>query len=89
MTTENTLLARCGNKCELCGADGPVAKFEVAPSDGSVEQSVMLCPTCTDQINNPDTIDGNHWRCLNDSMWSEVPAVQVMAWRMLNRIKPK
>ena len=28
----------------------------------------------------------NHWRCLNDSMWSQVPAVQVMAWRMLTRL---
>ena len=29
----------------------------------------------------------NHWRCLNDSMWSQVPAVQVMAWRMLNQLR--
>jgi len=29
------------------------------------------------------------WRCLNESMWSEVPAVQVMAWRILNRLKPE
>lgn len=27
------------------------------------------------------------WRCLNDSMWSTVPAVQVMAWRMFNRLR--
>ena len=47
----------------------------------------MLCPTCTDQINNPDSLDGNHWRCLNDSMWSPVPAVQVLAWRMLTRLQ--
>jgi protein PhnA len=32
-------------------------------------------------------MDANHWRCLNDSMWSTVPAVQVVAWRMLNRLK--
>ncbi|MEH6449066.1 MAG: PhnA domain-containing protein [Oleispira sp.] len=89
MTTENTLLARCGSKCELCAADAPIAKFEVAPSDGSVEQSVMLCPTCTDQINDPDTLDGNHWRCLNDSMWSQVLPVQVMAWRQLKTLKAK
>lgn len=28
-------------------------------------------------------MDANHWRCLNDSMWSQVPVVQVMAWRAL------
>lgn len=32
-------------------------------------------------------MDVNHWRCLNDSMWSQVPAVQVMAWRMLTRLR--
>ena len=28
----------------------------------------------------------NHWRCLGDSMWSQVPAVQVMAWRQLKNL---
>src|SRR5690606_17044097 len=36
---------------------------------------------------DPENTDPNHWRCLNDSMWSPVPAVQVVAWRMLNRLK--
>ncbi len=27
------------------------------------------------------------WSCLNDSMWSTVPAVQVMALRMFNRLR--
>jgi protein PhnA len=89
MTTENTLLTRCGSKCELCGVDAPLAKFEVSPSDGSVEQSVMLCTACTDQINNPETLNGNHWRCLNDSMWSQVLPVQVMAWRQLKTLNAK
>ena len=25
-------------------------------------------------------------RCLNDSMWSQIPAVQVIAWRILTRL---
>ena len=28
-------------------------------------------------------MDVHHWRCLNESMWSGEPAVQVMAWRQL------
>ena len=32
-------------------------------------------------------MDSNHWRCLNDSMWSQIPAVQVMAWRLLTRLR--
>jgi protein PhnA len=39
-----------------------------------------------DQIENPGTEDLNHWRCLNDSMWSEHTAVQVVSWRMLSRL---
>ena len=50
------------------------------------KQSLLACDICLDQINNPDKVDVNHWRCLNDSMWSQVPAVQVMAWRMLTRL---
>ena len=47
----------------------------------------MACSTCIDQIENPDNVDLNHWRCLNDSMWSEHSAVQVVAWRMLSRMR--
>ena len=40
-------------------------------------------PKC---IDNPEVVETHHWRCLNDSMWSPVPAVQVLAWRMLKRL---
>ncbi len=47
----------------------------------------MVCETCQNQIAELSPVDPGHWRCLNDSMWSQVPAVQVVAWRMLNRLK--
>jgi len=88
MTTEAELQARSESKCELCGATEKLAVYEVPPSsDGSADQSILACETCRGQIDNPDSTDANHWRCLNDSMWSQVPAVQVMAWRMLNRLR--
>lgn len=34
-----------------------------------------------------DTADVNHWRCLNESIWSEIPAVKVVSWRMLHKLK--
>ena len=80
------LMARSGGVCELCGVSEDLSAYEVAPSNGSVEQSILLCNTCKSQIENPDTVDSNHWRCLNDSMWSQEPAVQVMAYRMLKRL---
>lgn len=88
MSLENTLLERSESKCELCSAVENLAVYEVQPySTGSVDDSVLICETCRNQIENPDNIEVNHWRCLNDSMWSQVPAVQVMVWRMLTRLK--
>jgi protein PhnA len=87
MSTEQELHQRSESKCELCGATENLGVYGVPPdSDGSAEQSILVCDTCREQIENPDKVDVNHWRCLNDSMWSQVPAVQVMAWRMLTRL---
>lgn len=87
MTTEKTLHARSGSNCELCAAIDSLADYEVPPgSTAGVETSILICQTCRDQIDNSDHMEANHWRCLNDSMWSPVPAVQVVAWRMLTRL---
>lgn len=87
MSVQEALQTRSGGKCELCGAEDDLSVYEVAPSDGSAEQSVLVCATCKGQIENPDTMDANHWRCLNDSMWSQEPAVQVMAYRLLYALR--
>ena len=87
MALEKELLNRSGSKCELCGATNDLNTYEVPSSPfGGIDASLFLCQTCSSQIENPGTEQANHWRCLNDSMWSEVPAVQVMAWRMLTRL---
>ena len=83
MSLSKELLVRSDNKCELCGATENLNAFEVAPS----KENIVACATCIDQIENEENVDANHWRCLNDSMWSQVPAVQVMAWRMLTRLR--
>jgi len=88
MTTEQTLLDRSGSKCELCASDDNLSAYGVPPnSDGSADKSILLCNNCLEQIEKPETSNANHWRCLNDSMWTPVPAVQVMASRILNSIK--
>lgn len=88
---ENELQTRSGNACELCGNTENLASFEVSHAPDSLESqadgAVYICTTCKEQIENPEKTDSNHWRCLNDSMWSPTPAVQVVAWRMLNRLK--
>jgi protein PhnA len=87
MSTEKTLLARSESKCELCSATEGLTVYEVPPnSNDSADQCVLLCATCRAQIEDPAKVEVHHWRCLNESMWSQVPAVQVMAWRMLKRL---
>ena len=87
MKTEQELFARSDSKCELCGVTEDLGAFEVPPhSNGSADECILVCESCREQIDNPEKIDVNHWRCLNDSMWTQVPAVQVMAWRMLTRL---
>ena len=82
------LKARSGNCCELCGATENLGVYTVPPArNESTDNSLLVCDTCLSQIENPSTMDSNHWRCLNDSMWSEHRPVKVMAWRLLNRLK--
>ncbi|MDQ6990571.1 MAG: alkylphosphonate utilization protein [Mariprofundaceae bacterium] len=88
MSLEETLQARSESKCELCAATESLSVYEVPASpDTTADQCVLLCATCQEQIEDATKVDANHWRCLNDSMWSQVPAVQVMAFRMLNRLR--
>ena len=88
MNVESELQARSENKCELCSAKEQLKVYAVPPThNGNVDECILTCSTCLEQIENPDQVDANHWRCLNDSIWSEVDAVKVMAWRMLTRLK--
>lgn len=88
MSIDRTLNKRSGAKCELCGATENLKVFEVLPAkNGGIDEAIMACSTCIEQIENPGNEDLNHWRCLNDSMWNENIPVQVVAWRMLSRLR--
>lgn len=85
---EKELIKRSNNQCELCSGTENLSVFEVQPiKNNGPDSHLMVCETCREQIEDPEKTDPNHWRCLNDSMWSEHVPVQVMAWRMLNRLK--
>lgn len=87
MPIKATLLERSNSTCELCGATENLSVFEVPPvKEPNSDKSVLVCETCLSQIEKNSEMDNNHWRCLNDSMWSQVPAVQVTAFRMLTRL---
>lgn len=86
MSVEEELKARSNGVCELCKSSEGLSVFEVAPSDGSAAECVYICATCKEQIENPDAMDEAHFNCLNDSMWSEVPAVVVLSYRILKTL---
>lgn len=87
MSVEQALAQRSNNGCELCTSTNNLTVYPVPPtSDLSVQQSILICDTCTSQIHGDSELDINHWRCLNDSMWNQEPAVQVVSYRMLHKL---
>ncbi|MCD8404414.1 PhnA domain-containing protein [Tenacibaculum dicentrarchi] len=79
---------RSGKQCELCASKENLSIYEVKPMQtGGVDGSLLACNTCIEQIEDAEKTVPNHWRCLNDSMWSEYRAVKVVAWRMLSRLR--
>lgn len=88
MSIERELNKRSLNKCELCSNEVNLMPYQVLPTkNNDLQDTILACNTCITQIENPEQMEPNHWRCLNDSMWSEQVPVQVLAWRMLNRLR--
>jgi len=87
MSIESDLQTRSAGQCEVCAGNPGKAIYDLS-TDGvsDADTSVVVCGKCAAQIRDPEKMDVHHWRCLADSMWSETPAVQVIAWRMLDRL---
>ena len=88
MAFEEQLTGRSGNACELCRSANSLSVYAIPPDGGSrADNCLFVCAKCLDQLEKKEEMDVAHWSCLRDSMWSDVPAVQVVAWRLLNRMK--
>lgn len=82
-----TLHERADSTCELCNAEPPLEVHTVAPhTEANVDHSALLCQTCLTQITEKEPLTPKHWFCLQESIWSPVPAVQVLAWRLLQKL---
>jgi protein PhnA len=87
MNTAALVLQRSENKCELCGSADDIKVYEVPPQDKTSEENcIVVCNTCLSQIEKKAELNQSHWKCLAEAMWSEVPGVQVVSWRMLSRL---
>ncbi|RYY45521.1 MAG: PhnA protein [Chitinophagaceae bacterium] len=89
MKLESAIQERSGDSCELCGSKLKASIYAVPPQDNSdIDNSIGVCEKCLAQLDKKEELDSNHWQAaLPTSMWSEVPAVQVVAWRLLNRLR--
>jgi protein PhnA len=66
--------------CELCSS----------PEKGSVYEArgktAVVCQSCREQIESAGPLDTNHWRGLEENIWTENALVKVLAWRVLTRL---
>ncbi|BAU55037.1 PhnA domain-containing protein [Mucilaginibacter gotjawali] len=83
--TSSLLTARSGNACELCHSTTHLSAYAVPPANHP-DNEIIICGDCLAQL-SAAVPDAKYWRFLTEAMWSTVPAVQVVAWRMLSRLK--
>ena len=63
MSLIKSMQDRSGNQCELCASTSNLSIYNVPPNGyGTVDDSVLICETCKMQLENPASIDSNHWR---------------------------
>ncbi len=86
MSIIDTLKTRSGNQCELCRSTDNLMVYEVLPVAADADKCILTCQICHNQLSGLEETDSNHWRCLSEAMWSDVPAVQVTAYRQLKAL---
>ncbi|MDA3615719.1 PhnA domain-containing protein [Polluticaenibacter yanchengensis] len=85
---EAQLKERSNNNCELCSSAENLQMYQVAHLPGGIkfDTDVYICSNCANQLDKKADFEPNHWKALEGTMWSEVPAVQVLVWRLLNKL---
>ncbi len=79
-------LERSGNSCELCKSQLELKIVHLEPETKVFDSGIVLCEKCNNTAFTEEILDVQHWRCLNESIWSEYDAVKVFSWRILNKI---
>lgn len=80
------LARRAKSKCELTGAAGvSLRPYEVPPvaEVPEIERTLLISLECHEVLEHQERLAGRGWQCLAETVWSEMPAVQVVAWRLL------
>jgi protein PhnA len=88
MAINTQLQVRSNQACELCGnKDQNLQAYPVPPrGEDSIENVVVLCSACFQKVTAEDLSDPHYWRFLEGSIWSEIPSVQVLSFKLLNKL---
>ena len=85
------LARRAKSKCELTQASGvPLVTYEIppVPNDPYFERCLLVSEDVLAQLEQPRSLRPGEWRHLNEVIWSDIPAVQAMALRILRPLAP-
>ncbi|MCU0779221.1 MAG: hypothetical protein MUF86_16365 [Akkermansiaceae bacterium] len=83
------LARRAKSRCEITGAAGvPLWPYEVPPvaADPDIDRTILISESCHEMLEHPERLRGREWQCLAETVWSDLPAAQVTAWRMLREL---
>ena len=84
------LARRAKSKCEITGESGVrLLPYEVPPvaAEPDLERTLLVSEACLEVLDSPKRLAGRQpWQCLAEVVWSDFPAVQVVAWRMLHEL---
>ena len=83
------LARRSQSKCELCGAAGVHLEiFEVPPvkPEPDFDKCLFMCGTCAQALSSVKKRSTDHWRCLTERIWSDIPAVKIISVMILREI---
>ena len=82
------LARRSKSKCELCGAgETRLSSYEIPPllDEPELDRIISVCETCLQGIDG-SLSDLHRWQWVQEAIWSELPAIQVVAVRLCQRL---
>ena len=83
------LARRAKSRCELTRTSGvSLLTYEIPPVPGepAFERCLLVSEDVFQQLTHPESLRPGEWRHLREVIWSEIPAVQAMALRILRRL---
>ncbi|WP_241517581.1 PhnA domain-containing protein [Campylobacter blaseri] len=75
---------RSNNHCEICGSD---KNLDIYFIKNEINFGANLCAECMEAVTNFNIENPAKYECLEIAMWSEIPAVKVLSYQILNTLK--